>query len=208
MPGWTWVPKAARYRETDTGQWMKHERVLELVGESRQAGGEATTQYAGMVSEGRLSPNDWNGLMRKEIKEEYITQYTAGRGGRNAMTPSDWGRIGAMTKEQYKYLGEFQKDLPNLSEAQIAARSRMYMNSSIQGYESGRSVAVTIAGAVEELWVLGDTEHCDGCKDLAAMGWVPVGEHETFPGAGDTACLTNCACHMEYRDPVQEPVGR
>ena len=41
-----------------------------------------------------MSPGDWERLMRQEIKEQYITEYIAGRGGREQMTARDWGICG------------------------------------------------------------------------------------------------------------------
>jgi hypothetical protein len=40
-------------------------------------------------------------------------------------------------------------------------------------------------------------EHCDECPELADRGWVPI---EEMVPIGDTTCLTNCRCEIEYSD--------
>jgi len=60
-----------------------------------------------------------------------------------------------------------------------------------------------VAGAGDKLlitWVLGvpQTEHCDRCPVLAARQytWSTL---PTTPRAGDTPCLFNCYCHLEFK---------
>jgi hypothetical protein len=40
-------------------------------------------------------------------------------------------------------------------------------------------------------------EHCEECPALAARGWIPV---EQMVPIGDTTCLMNCRCTIEYSD--------
>lgn len=46
-------------------------------------------------------------------------------------------------------------------------------------------------------WELGaDQDHCDDCLSLADGGPYARGDIPTFPGAGDTACMSNCYCSV------------
>jgi len=141
--------------------------------------------------------------MREEIKAEYIRQYMLGRGGRAQMTSQDWGSIGGMIADQYRYLKDFAKLVAEgkLSEAQIRARAAMYANSAREGFERGQARAN--ADAKDVIWVLGPvkTEHCNDCVAFAEMGVQLVADDPysgAMPGSGNTECLTNCACHLEY----------
>ena len=53
-----------------------------------------------------------------------------------------------------------------------------------------------LRGFTEELNVLGVAEHCQGCIDEAARGWVPIG---TLVPIGQRQCLSNCACRYIFR---------
>jgi hypothetical protein len=48
----------------------------------------------------------------------------------------------------------------------------------------------------EERLVLGDAEHCQGCIDDNARGFVPIG---TLAPIGSRECRQNCRCHFSYR---------
>lgn len=200
MP-WAWDAGTARYRDAETGQFIARDRVLAAANESLDAAAVATETLAGMASQGILSPSDWRDMMREEIKQEYITQYLAGRGGRDQMTQADWGSVGGMVREQYRFLDGMAGEIPNLTEAQIAARSRMYTTSANEAFERAHRRAVSEAGMTEELWVIDPAaENCPDCVAFASEGWQPL-DHFPMPGAGDTVCLTNCQCHKTYRNP-------
>lgn len=110
--------------------------------------------------------------MRKELRTTYTAQYMAGRGGKNVMTQSDWGKVGNMLKGQYAYLNDFAKEIASgkLSQAQIAARAGMYTSSASQAYERGKVAAY-------------------GAPDLPA-----------YPGDGATACRGNCKCRWSIKE--------
>lgn len=201
MP-WGWDPNAGRYRDSVSGKFMSRGEVLGYVNDMIVFNENKASTLAFLVGEGQLSPTDWKNQMRERVKSEYITQYMLGKGGLDNMQQSDWGKVGAMLKTQYKYLDGFQKDImeKDLSTAQIAYRSNLYMTASREAYEKAHGQVAKDAGADEERWVLeAEAQHCDDCPAYEDEGWQPIG---TFPDPGDgsTACGTNCKCHKEYRN--------
>lgn len=114
-------------------------------------------------------------IMREALRDTYSAAYMAGRGGRNAMTPSDWGKLGAMLKEQYKFLNDFAAEVAagQLSEQQIAARAALYFNSATQATERGRSAARGLT--------------------------LPA-----YPGDGSTECRSNCKCRLDIEETSTE----
>ncbi len=200
---WGWDATLKRYRDSDTGRFMPRTTVLGFVSESIRTADIASDQIITFMADGLLSPDDFAGAFRQELKEEYIRQYLLGIGGRTQMTPADWGSIGGMLKEQYGHLDGFVDDLRGgeLSEEQIRARAEMYVNSAREAYETAHSRNAEKLGLTEESWSLGASEHCDDCLAYAAQGWQPLGTFPT-PGSGATQCMTNCACHKTYRNPA------
>lgn len=187
------------YRDLTTGRLLSGETVRGYVSDSILGAEDAVQRLADMVGTGTLRVADWHEAMREEVRGEYIRQYLLGRGGLEQMTQQDWGSVGGMIGEQYRYLRGFADEVADLTPEQIAARARMYANSAREAYERANGRRAEAQGVTEQLWSLGAAEHCDDCVALAGMGWVPLGEHGTYPGAGDTQCLTNCQCHLEYR---------
>jgi hypothetical protein len=198
---WYWDRAVSRFRSSN-GQFLSRQKALEYTVKSISETGKQAETLANYVANGALNSGSWGSMMREEIKKEYIRQYLLGRGGVNMMKPSDWGRIGGMLHEQYKYLDGFEAEIAagNLTEAQITARSRMYFNSARESFERANALVAKEAGYDEEEWILGAvaSEHCEDCEGYAAEGWQEIG-HFPFPGDGSTVCLTNCACSKEYR---------
>jgi len=200
MASWAGDTTAQRYRDQETGRFLSWSTVRGYVDDSLAASGNAMDTLGAFVSAGQLAPADWNTLVREELKQEYVRQYLLGIGGREQMTAANWGSIGGMLADQYRYLDGFAAEIAagDLSQAQIQARLRMYVNSAREAYERAHQRAAQKAGYDEERWVLGVAEHCDDCLAYEAMGWQPIGTFP-LPGSGATRCLTNCACHLEYR---------
>lgn len=203
---WRFDPTSRRYRDSETGRFLSRARAQELLDQSRTTGQDEVTRLAGLLAGGQIDPADWRLRMRGEIKAEAIRQYLLGRGGRAQMTHSDWGRVGGIISDQYRYLDRNESSFyaqvlaGELNEGTIAHRSRMYINSTREAYE--RALIARLRGSPfdEERWFLGAAEHCTDCSDLAARGWVPKGSLGTVPGAGQTACLTSCQCTLRYRE--------
>lgn len=203
--------RGSGYRDAVTGRIISRHEVLEQVEVMISRSDDVVTALTQMLGNRTISLDTWHQVMRQEIKDNYITQYLAGRGGRGKMTPTDWGSIGGMVAEQYKYLSAFRDEIASgdLSLGQIRVRASMYLNSSREAFERAQQRAVLEAEIYKEhAWVMAEAaDHCDDCVDLARLGWQPIDEPfispstgvETVPGAGDTICLTNCKCHLEYR---------
>lgn len=180
MPSpWVWVPSAHTYRNTATGRFMGAEAMVGLrdrftdymIGQARD--------LAERLASGALSPEAWHTAMQQQIKTVTIDQYVMARGGRNAMTHADWGRVGQMTRQQYTYLARFANDVAegrytdadgNLKPGAIGARAEMYMESGTTAYERGRVQAY-------------------GMPDLPA-----------YPGGPGCRGLTRCRCHWRIEE--------
>ena len=175
---------------------------------SRVVSTSPTGDWANQVFTGELDVGSWQSIMRQEIKTRYIQQYLAGRGGVGAMTQADYGSIGGMIADQYRYLDGFARDIAEgkLTEKQIAMRSEMYLNSSRESYERAQKRAMEVAGKKEVAWITTPGEICPDCLELGDLSWQKadpwpfrVGGAMAYPGSGATVCRTNCRCHLDWR---------
>lgn len=200
---WKWLAKAKRFFESVANRILGKGEQLDIVQESIDLSGVASDLFAGYTSQGALSAGDFRSLFREELKREYIRQYLIGIGGRGQMKPEDWGSVGGMLADQYRYMEGFLDEIMagNLSEAQIIARARMYINSTREAFERAHGRNAEKLGMSEEKWIIDPAaENCPDCLQNASQGWQPIG---TFPkpGSGATQCLTNCHCHLIYQNP-------
>ena len=207
---WIWEVGTQRYRNLDTGRFIGRAEVVNLVNDvvDRTIDDPVATINT-MLGDKRLNAADWKTAFGRQIKNVYIQQAELAAGGREQMTPQLWGMVGGSVREQYRYLDDFARQVANgqLTQAQIEARTKMYINSSREAYWRVKDVQAQAQGMTEERWIaIGDDSTCGPCSDADAMGWQKIG---TFaqPGSGrvlvspQTNCqgLTNCRCTKEYR---------
>lgn len=178
MALWSWDPTSRRYRITPEGAEALGQKPGTFVGESKMLqfreaviahSKERTNALAKQLANGDINLNQWILGMRQEVKDSFINQYMLAHGGRNSMTQADWGKVGQMVKTQYQHLDQFAADIAigRYTEAGVAARARMYAESSSQAFEQAK---------------------------VAARG---MPELPTVPGAGATRCLSNCRCFLK-----------
>lgn len=203
MPTYSWDPVSKRFRDPK-GRYIPEADVRKLlnVAIDHKAIVRLTLDY----KRDNISRETWHEGMRGIIKKAYVQAAMLAKGGRNAMTPADWGKVGGHVAEQYYHLdrkaNSFLDQIDDLTEKQAVARARMYVESCRQVFEEIYRDNKVEIGAVYEKWILsGALESCVDCIDLSRLGIVPIGTLGTVPGAGDTECLTNCGCRIAYYKP-------
>jgi hypothetical protein len=166
---WTWDPRLSGgrggYRNTATGRTISAKQMVELRDQFTDAMKDEARKLTERLPNGQESMGSWLTDMRALIKDAYVDQYVLARGGRSNMTAGDWGRLGGMLGNQYKWLQQMAEDMcaGKLTGAQMEARAAQYLESSTQAYERGRAAEKGI--------------------DLPQ-----------FPGDGSTDCGGNCRC--------------
>ena len=120
MPEWGYSPEYKAYRNLSTGQWASRVQVQGWVTENIALADAAADQLATMMADDLLRVGDWQTIMRQQIKQQYVDQYIAGKGGIEQMTQTDWGSIGGQLKEQYGHLDDFAKEIAEGKLSEIA----------------------------------------------------------------------------------------
>lgn len=166
---WVWNESLQRYRSTETGRFLGSRQMLELRDVFAESQKARTSELAARLTTREITATQWQAEMKGIIRQTYIDQYVMAKGGRSQMTQADYGRVGRMLRDQYKFLQGFESDIKagKLAPGQIATRANLYVESSTQAYERGRSESL-------------------GMPQLPA-----------YPGDGSTQCRSNCKCHWE-----------
>lgn len=169
---WVWEQNTKRYRNTQTGQFVGNRQMVQLRDRFIDAQKDKMDNLATRLANKEIALRGWESGMRSQIRQTFIDQYVLGKGGRNRMTQADWGRVGRMARTQYEYASQFARDIADgkLSEAAIASRSKLYVESSSQAFERGQSASY-------------------GGFELPA-----------YPGDGQTVCRSNCKCHWNITE--------
>jgi len=126
------------------------------------------SKLAEQVYTGDVTIGQWEETMRRMIREMHSSVAAISKGGWDNMDYSDWGKLGAWVKKQYKYLHGFAEDIDanreTISLGAIDSRARMYG-------EAAKGAAIMISTPVDI---------------LSQLPWLPKD--------GSTECLVNCKC--------------
>jgi hypothetical protein len=191
-----WVKSLGRYIN-EKGR-MVAERSIKALGERFTR--DYISPRLGTITDkflsGKIDLAVWQERMAKDLKDGYLTQYMIGRGGRQAMTYADYGRIGGHLRFEYRHLDGFAQEIAEgkLSAAQIRMRVQMYADGVRTAFYEGARAGKVDAGYTHEKRVLGPAEHCPDCVSYAAMGIQPIGFFPP-PGIG-SVCAHHCQCEL------------
>lgn len=147
MAEWEWDAKSRRYRNVDTGRYLSASSSIDLRDDVvNRLKSEADALARRLASE-EIAVQDWESAMQRNIREVNGVQWAFGRGGRYAMGTEDRAALADLIRGQYDYLRAFAEQIAagTLSEAQIAARARLYYQSSTQAYEQGHAAAWNVS---------------------------------------------------------------
>lgn len=186
----TYNKSTGQYRNTATGRFVSprviREAVNALVEDTRQHLRALSQQYM----DGKLDAGAWQEAVKQRLRASHTLAAGVAMGGKANMTPRDWGRVGALTKEQYKYLSRFAEELAagkrmNFGRIDLYARAvrSTYLNTKEFRYDA----------RLKGRWVLHSRESCAGCLAQAERGVQFVSD---FPAIGSHECLHNCLCEI------------
>jgi hypothetical protein len=195
---WSYDPVSGRYR-SENGRFLSRKAIEALV-DGRV--GKLSTQlkdYTTRLSSGSITIDQWQGSVREAIKMSHIQAAVLGQGGRNALSSSDYGRIGQKLRQEYRYLERFVRDLLDgaVSSAHALNRIGLYAESVRSSYWEGTTVRQEQQGYSLMRRILdGQAIHCQDCIGYAQRGIVPIG---SLPMPGQRCeCRARCKCTIEY----------
>lgn len=194
-----WNPRTARYRDPLTGRWISRDAVRLLLDRAIAASQQRLQTASDEFRRGELSLDEWQVIMREEIKRTQLAAEMLVRGGRAQMTPADFGRVGQRVRMQYDYLRDFAQALKDgavRTDGTFLNRAKMYANAARVAFHDSLGDQLAGLGYTHERNILHPAEHCDGCLDETAKGWSDIG---TLTPVGQRTCRGNDRCSIEYR---------
>lgn len=172
MP-WIWEPDTRQYRDADTGRTLGERELRPLRERFLRQITDTTLVLTGRLASRELGVGEWEIEMRRIVKDAFGSAYLLSRGGRNAMTQTDWGRVGGLVARQYRYLNQYAQEIAGagVTRNRALSRSQLYVQAATQSYMRGLLATFT---------------------DLPRL--------ERVPGDGGSQCLTNCRCVLEVNE--------
>jgi hypothetical protein len=198
MPNFFFDRAVQRYRKNN-GKFVSAAEVAKITQRLLSQAQTDLSTVTELLIDQKINVRTFTGGFADVLKVMHTQAYLLGRGGLKAMTPRDYGIIGAKLGKEYRYLDQFAKDAiaGKLSIAQFRARAKLYATSANTSYEMGRRESHSASGRFNwEKRNLAPVQHCDPCVGYAAQGWQPI---NTLPAIGaDCDCRANCKCAFTY----------
>ncbi|MDI6781408.1 MAG: hypothetical protein QME49_04800 [bacterium] len=164
-------------------------------------------EQADKLIDEKISIAAWQETMKETIDKHHVSIFETARkeyGGEGDLSKEQLSWLHKEIAEEKKYLKGFRQDidagdLVNTSPDAIRARADLYAGKGNTLYQAGKNAAFE-GQEVLIYWTLGIpmTDHCHDCPELADGSPYTPETLPTFPGSGDTACLTSCCCSLTY----------
>jgi hypothetical protein len=209
MPGFVWDERMSyggRYRRVlpdgRLGQLVSRQEIVVGLRTLNANSARLLADLAEDVVNGLLLPSDFQQAAMVTLRNLYNANSALARGGWLQMDAAAWGRNGQILRGEYAYLRGFTAELAagKLSVAQARARAALYVGRAYSRFWAEDLLLQPQYGKTEVRWLdTGSERECADCIAEAALGWRPIADLTTVPGAGDTRCLGNCECELVYR---------
>jgi hypothetical protein len=193
-----WDAAAGRYRTPD-GRFVREEAVRRALDTVLAAQAATMRDLTTALIEGRLPLGAWQAQMMQEIKSSHLVGLATAGGGWNNLDQADFGWVGQRIRSQYGYLRGFAADLASGRQplnGTALTRATMYAESARQTHRAAQQRLAKQRGLEQERNQLGAADHCAGCLEQTAKGWVEIG---TLVPCGSRNCLSRCHCSLQYR---------
>lgn len=193
-----WDAKALRYR-AESGRFVKRASVTGALERARDASKARVLALGEQLKAGKINLPQFALSFRDEIKALHLLSGGIAQGGKNHLSPSVLGKIGADTRQQYEYANRLIREVASgrqSLDARFFQRLGMYAAASHGTFVDSERRMYRGAGFDEERNVLHAAEHCEDCLGESAKGWVAIG---TLKRVGGRVCRVNDACEIVYR---------
>jgi hypothetical protein len=210
MADFKFNPKTQRYQYTSgpsKGKFVSNDTLRGLTSDYIAQQSETLQAITQKMLNKKMGVNRWMEEVAGVLKTSHINGYTIGVGGKAQLDSSHYGSIGAILKEEYKYLHQFARDIldKKLSKAQIKARMDLYAGSIRRSFEKGREKSHDNNGYKWERRDRHATDSCADCIGYSSQGWVAIG---SLPPPGERCqCQRNCKCSKSYSNSADKPVN-
>jgi hypothetical protein len=195
---WSYDPISGRYRG-ENGRFLSKAAIEALVdGRIKKLNGQLQ-DFTRRLIDGNITIDQWQGSVREALKPAHLQAAMVGAGGKDALSQSDYGRLGQRLRSEYSYLQNFASDIlaGRVSGAMAVARIGLYAESVRGSYWEGTTIRQEKQGYSLMRRILdSQAQHCQDCIDHAARGIAPIG---SLPMPGQRcACRSRCRCRIEY----------
>jgi hypothetical protein len=197
IAGYVWDTRAKQYRGP-SGRFIPRTEIRRVLDVAIGERARRMQQLAQELRAGQLSGETWYVEMRQLVKDVHLYNAAAAKGGWAQLAEQDYGRVGRLVREQYRYLNRFAEQIGQglPLDGRFLQRAQLYAEAGRRTFYALMGSVMRDKGLTEERNLLHVAEHCQDCIDQTVRGWVPIG---SLMPVGTRDCLGRCKCSIDYR---------
>jgi len=196
MAEYVYDNRRRKWLDLDTGLPLSTDAVVAEMRLHQEASRDLLRALTEQLYSGQISLEQWQVAVASLLKEMHLAQAVFGAGGKFNLDDAARRQVQDTLETQFRFLRDFVVAIvAGMSLAAAVSRVLMYASATQQSF--WQALAGGQKKNVKIYWTLHPAEHCNGCLALAAGSPYTADTLPTYPGAGDTECLTNCVCTLE-----------
>lgn len=188
-----------RYRDTETGRYVKYSQVLELVDQEVARLEVRLKGHGRLLAQGKIDIPEFQARMAQTLKESHLRTAAVGAGGVQGLTPTHYGKVGAELKKQYGYLAKFGEDLAEgkLTPDQAINRAGLYGKSARTSFFNSEFTSREKQGFYAKRLLDPQARHCQSCINYQRLEWTLI--QNIMPPGVNCQCGGRCRCKLLFR---------
>lgn len=192
-------PSSHRYRDTETGRFVKVADVTRLIDAEVNRLEVRLKGHARLLASGKIDIAEFQTRMALSLKESHLRNAAVGAGGVKQLTPTHYGKVGAELKKQYKFLNGFGQDLADgkLTPEQAIRRAGSYAKSAKTSFFQAEFTSRGKYGFYVKRLLDAQSHHCASCISYQQLQWTLV--QNVIPPGVDCECGGRCRCRLLYQ---------
>lgn len=194
MSSYIFNTKTRRY-EDSRGRAVPPERVREWVREATEKSKARLKGFAEDYKSGKINHPEFFVRLNEEITRAHSALAMIATGGKSAMTPKTWGRVGRAVSVQRRFSRQFSAETLRTDKGDFPVwRAESYASVYSHTYEN--MTLMRDAGRKVERVLGTSEEHCGTCPAKAG-----IYDAENAPTLGSDECGPGCNCYFrEYEE--------
>ena len=196
-PSLTFDPDLGRYH-TAGGRVITAAQVRAEMDRSLLKTAQRTQRLGDDLRAGRISLDVWRVEMKSAIKDAHLRSAALAKGGWDRMTPSDFGRVGQLVRDEYRALEQWTEEIKTglPLDGRLRTRGQLYAQAGRATFHQVQAVEMARRGMELERSVLSPADHCGQCVSEDRRGWRPIGQMIPI---GERTCGRSCRCTVEFK---------
>lgn len=202
-PLYTFDERSGRFRNTRTGRFVPQSQVTAALNDVIAAAAAEMRAASVSLQTGGVTLAQWQLTMEAGIKNLHLASAAMAKGGWNQLTQADFGRIGAIIKQEYTWLRKFAGEIADNTQrldGRFLQRAMEYMR-------AGKTTYWNILNREKEKRLLNYVrtrrharDSCTGtgsCIEQESYGWIRIDDPRLLL-PGRRRCRGFCLCDLEH----------